>query len=66
MELSDVQKEAIAVEVKEAAKHIVKALVLAGKAAVANSENKIDDMVEPVLSPMAEQALLDVIGKLKL
>jgi len=64
--LNDEQKVAIEVEIKEAAKHVVKALVLVVKAEVANSENKIDDMVEPVLSPMAEAALLDLIAKLKL
>lgn len=60
------QKLAVEVEIKEAAKHVIKALVLLVKAEVANSETKIDDMVEPVLSPMVEATLLDLVGKLKL
>lgn len=66
MDFTDAQKAAIEVEVKEAAKHMVKATVLAANALAANSENKVDDIVVPVLSPMAEQALLELIGKLKL
>lgn len=64
--MNDEQKLAVEVEIKEAAKHVVKALILVVKAEVANSENKIDDVIEPVLSPTAEAALLDLIGKLKL
>lgn len=66
MEFSAEQKAAIEVEVKESLKHMAKAIVLTANFAAVNSENKVDDVVVPVLSPMAEQALLELIGKLKL
>lgn len=64
--LSEVQKEAVSVELKEALKHIAKALVLSAGFLAQNSENKIDDVVVPVLAPTAEQALIELIGKIKL
>lgn len=66
MEFSAEQKAAIEVEVKESLKHMGKAMVLVANYAAVNSENKVDDVVVPVLSPIAEAALLDLIGKLKL
>lgn len=66
LKLSDEQKLAIELDVKEAAKHIVKAIVKVSGALAINSENKIDDLVLPVISPIAEEALINVIEKLKL
>lgn len=66
MEFTEEQKAAIEVEVKEGLKHIAKAMVLSANYAAVQSENKVDDIVVPVLSPMAEAALIEFIGKLKL
>ena len=66
LKLSDEQKVAIEADVKEAAKYIVKALVKVSGALAVNSENKIDDLVLPVVSPIAEEALISLIEKLKL
>ncbi len=66
MEFTAEQKAAIEVDVKESLKHLSKALVKTASFLAANSENKIDDIVVPVLAPTAEQALIDLIGKLKL
>lgn len=66
MEFTPEQKAAIEVDVKESLKHLSKALVKTAGFLAANSENKIDDIVVPVLAPTAEQALIDLIGKMKL
>lgn len=66
MEFTAEQKAAIEIDVKESLKHLSKALVKTASFLAANSENKIDDIVVPVLAPTAEQALIDLIGKLKL
>lgn len=66
MEFTAEQKAAIEVDVKESLKHLSKALVKIAGFLAANSENKIDDIVVPVLAPTAEQALIDLIGKMKL
>lgn len=66
LELKEEQKLAVAVELKEALKHIAKAMVLSAGFLAQNSENKIDDIVVPVLAPTAEAALLELIGKIKL
>ena len=66
MEFTAEQKAAIEVEVKESLKYMGKAMVLVANYAAVNSENKVDDVVVPVLSPIAEASLLDLIGKLKL
>lgn len=66
MEFTAEQKAAIEVDVKESLKHLSKALVKTAGFLAANSENKIDDIVVPVLAPTAEQALIDLIGKMKL
>lgn len=66
MEFTAEQKAAIEVDVKEAFKHLTKALIKVAGALAANSENKLDDVVVPVIAPTAEQALIDLIGKLKL
>jgi hypothetical protein len=66
LELSVEQKALIEADIKEAAKHIVKALVKVSNALALNSENKIDDIVLPVVAPLAEEALINLIGKLKL
>ena len=66
MEFTQEQKAAVEVEVKESLKHIGKAIVLVANYSAVNSENKVDDVVVPVLSPIAEAALIDLIGKLKL
>ena len=66
MEFTAEQKAAIEVEVKESLKYMAKAIVLTANYAAINSENKVDDVVVPVLSPIAEASLLELIGKLKL
>lgn len=66
MEFTAEQKLAIEADLKESLKHLSKALVKTAGFLAANSENKIDDIVVPVLAPTAEQALIDLIGKMKL
>lgn len=66
MEFTAEQKAAIEVDVKESFKHLTKALIKVAAALAANSENKLDDVIVPVIAPTAEQALIDLIGKLKL
>lgn len=66
LKLSDEQKLLIESDIKEAAKHIVKAIVKVSGALAVNSENKIDDLVLPVISPIAEESLINLIEKLKL
>lgn len=66
MEFSAEQKAKIEVHVKNALVDIVEALNETALAASANSENKIDDLVVPVLSGPAKAALIDLIKGLKL
>lgn len=66
MEFTAEQKADIESDVKESLKYLAKALVKTAKYAAINSENKIDDVVVPVIAPTAEQSLVDLIGKLKL
>lgn len=66
MEFSEDQKAKIAVHVKAALVAVVAALNESALALAANSENKIDDIVVPVLSGPAQSALIDLINGLKL
>lgn len=66
VEFSPEQKAKIEVHIKAAAVSIVGALEEASLAVAQNSENKIDDVVVPVLAGPAKQALIDLINGLKL
>ena len=66
MQLNDEQKAKVEVHVKAACISLVNAFEEVSLALAVNSENKIDDVVVPVLAGPAKQALIDMIGKLKL
>lgn len=66
MEFTQEQKEGIEVHVKSACIEIANALEKVSLAVAANSENKVDDVVVPVLSGPAKVALVDLIKGMKL
>lgn len=66
MELTQEQKEGIEVHVKAACIEIAHAFEKIGLAIAANSENKVDDIIAPVLAGPAKAALIDLIKGIKL
>jgi hypothetical protein len=66
LEFTPEQKAKVEVHIKAACVSLISALEEASLAVAQNTENKIDDIVVPVLAPTAKQALIDLIGGLKL
>lgn len=66
MEFSAEQKARIEVPLKESLKKLGEAMIEVQKAVVENSANKIDDVIEPVVRPMAVEGLNKLIDSLKL
>ncbi len=66
LKFSDEQKAKIEVHIKAALVAVVGALEEAALGLAANSENKIDDVVVPVLSGPAKEALVKLIQGIKL
>jgi hypothetical protein len=66
LEFTPEQKAKIEVHAKAALVSMVGALEEVALAVSANSENKIDDVVVPVLAGPAKQALIDLINGIKI
>jgi hypothetical protein len=66
MEFSAEDKAKMEVPLKAALKQLVDFAEVAGSIAAKNSENKIDDLIIPVLSPMAKDFLYKMIDSGKL
>lgn len=66
VDLTEEQKADIAIDVKAALKSLTKASMKAANAVAKNSENKVDDVIVPLLSGPAEEAINNLIDGIKL
>lgn len=66
MDFTEEQKAQMEPMLKQAMKSMVEVMSMAGHFAAVNSSNKIDDVIEPAVNPIAKGALDKLIDGMKL